>query len=290
MDAICRNCGERADGNYCPGCGQSTRQRRGPLFALIGELASEGLALDGRLVRTAGLLWRPGRLTLRHIEGKMASLVSPVRVYLATSLLFFLLVGLPVPDAADYNVYVDEVLVERVEPHPELPNLQLGLSRSGQLSELVAPLLEPKIDKLRTMSAQDLLEGFFGGLERNASTALIFFVPILALALKLLYLRRPFFYVDHLVFALHFQSVLFLLLVLASFANQLGLRHVVSPLLTYVGCLFVIMPIYLFFAMRHVYGQSWTWTLIKCACVGVLYLLLIQPVVMITMVVVITSM
>jgi len=42
--------------------------------------------------------------------------------------------------------------------------------------------------------------------------AIILFVPVLALALKLLYVRRQVLYVDHLIFGVHSQGALFLAL------------------------------------------------------------------------------
>ena len=291
MPKNCPNCGESVTQNFCPSCGQSARDKRGPLFGIIGDLLTEFFSIDGRRLRTAITLWNPGKLTQLYLEGKRASYVPPVRVYFITSLLFFLLVGFPVPRAENFNIWVDDMLIGRDEPDPDLGNIQLlSLDRSSRVSRWVAPYLAPKLDKLQSMSAQDLLDGFIAGLERTVPTTLIFFVPLLALALKLLYFRRPFYYVDHLVFALHFQSFMFLVFVLARLANLVVLGKLYPGILTYAGALYLILPAYMIAAMRRVYGQSWTMTILKSGLLGILYLLLIQPVLLVTFFLVIRAM
>ncbi len=234
MSASCQNCGETVSQSFCPSCGQVVEERRGPLVGLVGDFISEVFSLDGRHVRTAVGLPMPGRLTQLYLEGKRASYVSPVRVYIVASLLFFLFVGSPDPDASQFNVWIDDVLIGRDEPDPDLGKFQLTFKDAGWLGVLVFDNFEAKREQLRAMPAQELLDSFFSGLERTVPTTLIFFVPILAMALKLLYLKQPFFYVDHVIFALHFQSFIFMALVLARLVNILGLGGLPSGILTYL--------------------------------------------------------
>jgi len=230
-------------------------------------------------------------LTEVYLEGKRASYVPPVRVYFVASLLFFLLVGFPVPRAENFNVWVDDMVIGREEPDPELGDIQLlSLDQSSPVYRWAEPHLSPKLEKLQAMPAQNLLDGFFAGLERTVRTTLIFFVLLLAIALKLLYIRRPFFYVDHLVFALHFQSFMFLTLVLARAANVLALGKLYPSVFTYLGVFVLLLPAYMIAALRRVYGQSWAKTIAKGGLLGILYLLLIQPVLLVTFFLVIRAM
>jgi hypothetical protein len=291
VSSTCPNCGESVTENFCPSCGQAVRDKRGPLFALLGDFFAEFFSIDGRHLRTAARLWSPGRLTQLYLKGKRASYVPPVRVYFVASLVFFLLVGFPVPKAENFNVWVDDMLIGRDEPDPDLGNIQLlSLDDTSSVSRWVEPYLSPKLEQLQAMSAQDLLDGVVSGLERTVPTTLIFFVPLLALALKLLYIRRSFFYVDHLVFALHFQSFMFLVLVLARLANLILLGRLYPGFFTYVGVFYLILPVYIIVAMRRVYGQSWVVTMAKSALLGILYMLLIQPVLLVTFFLVIRAM
>lgn len=282
MSPVCRNCGEPAGPNYCPQCGQAVEDRRAPLAALLGDFFTEFLSLNGRHLRTARQLLIPGRLTQLYLEGKRASYVSPVRVYFVASLLFFLLVGFPAPDARNYNVMVGDVLLDRDEPDPALTRMTLTFGESSWLGRAAEPYLSAKRERLTAMSAQDLLDGLFAGLERTLPAALILYVPVLALALKVTNVRRPFFYVDHLVFALHYQSALFLALILARFANSAGLGNIFPAIGTYLITFLVVGPAYLLLALKRVYEQSWPRTILKGLALVVLYLVLIRPVVFAT--------
>lgn len=260
------------------------------MWSLLSELFAELLSLDGKHVRTVAALVRPGRLTELYLAGKRASYIRPVRLYIVASLLFFLTVGVPTPDAESFNVYLDQELLGRAEHDPALGNIQLmSFSDGSWLGEQLAPLVEPKLEELGQRPVQQLVDDYFKGLERLIPTALIFFVPFLGLAIKLLYIRRPFFYVEHLVFALHFQSALFFLLVLAKFANLAGLSRLYPGLITYIIAFFLVGSVYMLFALRRVYRQSWLKSGLKAAALGLLYLVLMQPVLLVTIMLVVRT-
>ena len=84
----CANCGTPLHGQYCSDCGQRARVRMITFWELVRDdlLAS----LDSRLWRTLGLLlFRPGRLTLDYLQGRRARYVAPLRLFIASSLIFF---------------------------------------------------------------------------------------------------------------------------------------------------------------------------------------------------------
>lgn len=91
--APCRNCGGRVEERYCTVCGQLGADFHRPVWDLIASSIADMFALDGRLWRTLPmLLLRPGRMTRDYIEGRRARFVPPFRLFLLTSVLFFLTV------------------------------------------------------------------------------------------------------------------------------------------------------------------------------------------------------
>jgi ribosomal protein L40E/uncharacterized membrane protein len=78
-------------------------------------------------------------------------------------------------------------------------------------------------------------------------------LPLIALLLKLLYIRKrkDFYYVSHIIFTLHFYCFMFLLLLLSFTITELGHWGEVVGNVIVLGGL-----IYLFLAMRRFYGQS----------------------------------
>src|SRR4051812_49297343 len=101
----CANCGDPRPGNYCPICGQHKIEHRDSVRALLADTV-EDLTLTSELPRTLkALFFKPGFLTLEYSAGRIARYIPPVRLSLAASLLFFLIVSLqshraPAPAAA----------------------------------------------------------------------------------------------------------------------------------------------------------------------------------------------
>jgi hypothetical protein len=89
--AACPNCGRNLDGEFCGGCGQKVTPLNPTTTQFLRDFAHEFWDVDSRIVRTARLLLtRPGFLTGEYFEGRRARYVSPLRLYLAFSVLFFL--------------------------------------------------------------------------------------------------------------------------------------------------------------------------------------------------------
>ena len=64
------------------------------LITLIAEMLRETFELDSRLARTLGALPIPGKLTREFCAGRRATYSSPIRLYLAASLICFTLLAL----------------------------------------------------------------------------------------------------------------------------------------------------------------------------------------------------
>ena len=97
---------------------------------------------------------------------------------------------------------------------------------------------------------------------KNFSVLLFILMPVFALILKLLYIRRKFFYVDHVIFSFHYHAFIFLILLLILLAGQL--TWLVAILILYIW-------IYLFIALRKVYKQGFFKTLFKYWTLQILY-------------------
>lgn len=87
----CRNCGHELSGPFCPSCGQPVKTFMRAVWGLVYEMLDEFFSFDSRAVNTfPPLLLRPGFLTNEYIAGRRASYVSPLRLYLLVSIVFFL--------------------------------------------------------------------------------------------------------------------------------------------------------------------------------------------------------
>ena len=90
----CRNCQTTFEGTFCPNCGQKDVDLERALGELVGEVLRETLDVDGRAWRTVRTLFlSPGALTSEYLLGRRRSYTPPLRLYLAISVSFFVLMA-----------------------------------------------------------------------------------------------------------------------------------------------------------------------------------------------------
>ncbi len=85
----CLNCGRPRRERFCGHCGQNDRNYIRSAWSVLGDLLQESLEVDSKLPRTLRLLLRPGRLSAEFCRNRRASFMSPVRMYLFATILYF---------------------------------------------------------------------------------------------------------------------------------------------------------------------------------------------------------
>ncbi|MGC3998780.1 MAG: DUF3667 domain-containing protein [Anaeromyxobacter sp.] len=291
-EARCPNCDAPLAGRWCAACGQDqAHDLRRPLRRFLGEVLEEAVSLDSRFAHTLGpLLLRPGHVAAEMIGGRRARYSSPVRLYLLASLLFFLATAVAPEQATDMKVDLGQEdephLVIRLGGREEAPAEQAPapraeggeaakadqadqavtaegtaeLSRSGALGAWVAT----RVDRLKGLPRSEVQRRFQSAFHDHAPAAVFVLVPILAALLKLAHRRR--FYAEHLLLALHAQTVGFLLL----------LPGLWWPPLTLAGVLAAACWTWL--ALRRLHREGALRTTAKLAAVGVAYMLALSVV------------
>jgi hypothetical protein len=101
-------------------------------------------------------------------------------------------------------------------------------------------------------------------------------IPLFALVLKLLYIRRKVFYIDHLIYALHIHTFAYLAVMLIV-AITIGLNGVAPGALPgwIIGLLWATFAVQIFLSIRRVYRQSWFLTIFKFFLGGFVYLIVL---------------
>lgn len=120
----------------------------------------------------------------------------------------------------------------------------------------------------KMMSDSETSTNFYKQMLSYASIALFILLPMFTLFLRIIYVRRKFTYIEHLVFVFHVQTVFFLLFsvfYLISFANN---AENVIPL--FLG----LFLIYLFIAMKRFYQQGFFKTFFKFMLANFAYIIL----------------
>jgi hypothetical protein len=107
-------------------------------------------------------------------------------------------------------------------------------------------------------------------------------IPLFAFLLKALYVRKHRYYVEHLVYALHIHSFVYLAVTVTTLIG-IGLAHwsAVAQSLICTALGFVIFG-QVFVSIRRVYRQGWFFSTFKFVLGGIVYLVILSCAVAVT--------
>lgn len=311
--SACPNCDYPLYGQFCSHCGQNQKGSDRYFWSLVAD-ALEGLFdVDSKVWRTLFcLFFRPGHLTKQHFANKRARYVSPFRLYLVSSLVFFLLLSSltyfadnlkfdigggveagqeiiegeqgAVLDTNSEARIASETSTTDAENDPSessdiqgtienLPPADIQLPFVDEEKEKVwGQALTEKAQEAYTIGSQNpkvLVEQFLD----TAPIVMFLLLPIFALILKLLYIRRRRFYTQHLVLAVHNHSFFFVSMALLS-SLPIIVPATFEPTISVLLGLWMVM--YMVVSLRVVFEQSWIKTIIKSGFLFLCYLILIM--------------
>jgi len=300
-EKACLNCGAAIYGRFCHICGQENIEPKESFWHLVAHFMYDITHFDGKFFSTLKyLLFKPGFLSHEYLRGRRADYLHPIRMYVFTSALFFLIF---------FSFYQSEEGIKVNEAKPTAASLLKKLEKkrlnlAGNLNDSM-PLIAKKSIKMaieasdsdialikRDTTAKDKLQtintstfNILGGtkkdtiyktveaydsmqlalpasrrdnfLERRFARQKIHLkekyhgdgkaiwnaildkfkhlfpqmlftsLPLFALLLQLLYIRKKnFFYVNHVVYAIHLYCGTFII-ILAGMALT-GLLHLLG--------------------------------------------------------------
>jgi hypothetical protein len=298
----CENCGAALTGPYCAACGQPAIDYHRSFGSLLVDAADAFFNLDERFLKTFGLLLvKPWRLTIEFIEGKRVRHVHPLRVYLIASVTFFLVINFLSRDShlQTQNSIDKETAIALAKgplgPLPPAsptatPGFNFTFSSSPPPTALPSPRHEIFADldkepdappfarwiqkraKEKIGPTGDRGDLFLKALIQNIAPMVLCCIPLFALVLKILYIFKRRYYIEHLIFALHTHAFVFLSTVIIIGMGFL-LAWKAPPAFTPIVCTFLsfAVVIQLLIAIRKVYRQNWFATLFKFGLGSLIY-------------------
>ncbi len=136
QDKSCLNCGHPVPDRFCGHCGQENVVTEESLGHLISHFFQDITHYDSKFLTTLKFLFfYPGLLTREYIAGKRMSYVNPIRLYIFTSFVFFLLMGIAGPHDNPYERRV----VMRQKLNSDSLALQSRLLEDSISRGLIAP-------------------------------------------------------------------------------------------------------------------------------------------------------
>lgn len=237
----CPSCGVARDGLHCPACGEKRVDpvRDHSLRWLMGHVLDGVLSVDGKLLRSLRtLLFAPGRLTRDHLDGRRVGYLAPLHLFLTTSVVFYLFFQ---------NAYAAPLSV-----------LQTNFDTGARIGNVFGT------DPSALIAAQAKAHGVDVAVEaaritaRAAQESKVFLgllVPVFALLLQLLFLRRERRFVPHFVTAVHlFTAFLVFDMVFLLVVRVLGHDRVTD---TQFLPLLAVFLAHVALALRRIHGAGW---------------------------------
>lgn len=283
--SLCANCDTPLQGDYCHRCGQDNKNYVRSAFGLITEFLGEFTNWDNRLWRTLWPLWvRPGFLSLRYVQGHRAPYVPPLRLYIFTSIVAFLVFAQAIPvDSINLNP-PEETAESAADDESEPPGGGLVAPPiPGRDVQFELPLVSEETNRRLEYNFGRIAENPQIGINQFFSLApqvMFLLLPLFALVLKLIYWRRHHFYMEHLILALHTHSFVLQLAVvavgLAMLEDALAAWPVVPEALSVLSSLlFWSVPLYLLLSHKIFYRQGWWKSVFKFLLTASIYSLLL---------------
>ena len=342
------------------------------LPVIFADVVADEMALNSALPRTVvGILFRPGYLTNEFLRGRVVRYIPPLRLYLLSSVLFFLTLSfhglaaldrlaiqsaetasapmtadsvqalearldelmqvdtaaMPAlarpairqaiaqaeaslarariqPDTATPDVATADTAAADITPpdtgsagspgdtgavRPDTAGMAPGPAPAPVIPAADAPLprgqlqpwamtvrrnvagsplersVERKLAQLGHLPQREAVRQFLANLLEYAPHMMFVLLPVFALFLKLLYIRRGRYYAEHFVFALHVHAFFFLMFFLILLLS-LGAA---TPFIVFW------MMAYVWLAMKRVYRQGWFRTTLKWWVLGFSYMFLL---------------
>lgn len=299
----CANCGTEVIGEYCHHCGQKARLHKDSFFHMVTHFVADYFHYDNKFLKTLKLLIvKPGRLSREYMEGRRASYLHPIQLYIFVSAVFFLFFfnsfhvrSYYADDGGVVTEYVwgldgnkKHVAEPRAEEVPE--NMKTGTLAARDTAVAAVDKLPFSFTMFYALNMQykmvhmyaykhhiysyaeaqeKTLEAFF----HNIPKLLFILMPLFALLLQFFFGKKGYLYVDHAVMSLHFHSFVFISCIVGLAMNYIPYLPVYF---TYIFA--VILPgVYFLLSAHFFYRRHWLYTIVMGGVmwIGYVYLVLI---------------
>lgn len=292
----CENCGALLHGPYCSECGQKAAERILPVWHMINEALEAVFELDLRVLRTLPkFLFLPGRLTKEYLNGRRQRYIRPFRLYLFSTFVLFAVAaltttggvsglldpgGTPTVDGAPPSD-PDTTAVATGSSLFGSPAAREQLARTLE-SDSSAVTVEVFGDPATNRQAEQVLRtkgveaarnprDFAESLIDQGPYLMFLMLPVFALLLKLLYVRRGRLYVEHMIFSLHVHALTFFAFTVGVLLDQSDVGWLQTTAVWISASPFL----YLVLAMSHVYEQGLIKSTLKASILLLIYTILL---------------
>jgi hypothetical protein len=270
----CLNCDYefKESENYCPNCSQENHDLKIPFKHFIEEILEGIFHFDSKVwLSIKTLFFYPGKITKDFLAGKRVSFVPPIRLYVFFSFIFFFLLNIVTTvDKDKKDDKLVDVLKEKLSKIDTTDGVKITGMDSLQIileSDSIVGKKQEDIKKLRKFMNMDRgqLSELNHQIYKYMSFALFFLLPIFALLMKLIYFRSHKYYYEHLIAAIHYHVIIFIILILCIPVYYFKLPWFLFPILLFSAF------VYFVYSLKIVYNQSLRKSIVKAFLIFMIY-------------------
>ncbi|MCH4553844.1 DUF3667 domain-containing protein [Aestuariibaculum lutulentum] len=310
----CKNCENDFEQgyNFCPHCGQKSNDEL-TVSVLFYNTISNYFSVDARFFKSfIPLMFKPGYLAKRFVEGKRLLYLHPAQMYLFISVVFFFLFSFI---SRDQVKTVNNALKKGEIPvviHDSLKTQVIDSLKNVTTADYVLKddfsfnqrtvdsliAIDAPEEDIYTAMGMDSDAGFFKRRlytqilkfyeQRNGGSilqvfydsipiAMFFLLPIFAFILKLLYYRKASFSY-HLVFSLYFFAFIFM-----AFSFLVLVDLIWKPQSRLNTLVLILIFIYFYLAVLKFYNQGKLKSLFKSIVAAFSFILMVIPAAVVVM-------
>ncbi len=307
LEKNCLNCNTQVTGRFCQNCGQENVEVKESIWHLLMHFIEDLTHFDGKLWKTLKLLLlKPASLTKYYMDGKRATYLHPIRMYLFVSAVFFFFIF--TGESNNQESFKKEVnaKVAAQVPKQKLDSakkeindfkFQIGkdtfnyksletyeadqnkLPVSNRANWLVDKLVKQQIHLYQKYKGDtfELGKAVIEQFQHYFSRILYISLPIFAFFVWILYRRnKEHFFVDHLIFSIHIYCAFFIILFVVKIIDNIYEFFVHNPFTLLDVAVPFVLFFYLYKSLRNHFHQTRAKTILKFFILNVLTLVLMS--------------